>query len=70
MLKKLNALINCHFEYIMYRFAFVMDLKSFSVIAFSLANFAGSVNIGKKVHFDFDYSVAFTSLTASTLYVE
>ena len=47
-----------------------MHLKRLTVIALSLADLAGNIDIGEKMHLDLDDAVALTGLAAAALDIE
>src|SRR5688572_19560254 len=46
------------------------DLQRLAVVALALADVAGHVNVGKKMHLDLDEAVTLAGLAAATLDVE
>src|SRR5688572_18456311 len=52
------------------RLALEQDLERLAVVAFSLADVAGDVDVGQKVHLDLDDAVALAGLAAAALDVE
>ena len=50
--------------------ALVMHFQSLAVVASSMADLAGNINIGKEVHLDGDSSIAGTVLAATAFNVE
>ncbi len=51
-------------------FALEADFQGLAVVAPALADIAGHVNVGEKMHFHFDHAVALTGFAASALDVE
>ena len=70
MLEELNALINSHFQYIIYRLSLIMHIKGLAVVALTLAHLAGNVNIRQEVHLYLDYTVTLAGFAASALDIE
>ncbi len=68
--KAIHRLIHCHFQNIGNSIAFVFHLQGFPVIAPALANLAGDVYVGQKVHLDLNDTVAGTGVTAPAANVE
>src|ERR1700722_7843993 len=50
--------------------AFVTNGESFRVVAFAAADFAGYVNVRKKIHFDATLAISLASFAAAAFHVE
>src|SRR5260221_5346390 len=50
--------------------AFEAHGKGFGIVAAAAADFAGDVNIGKKIHFDAAQAIALAGFAAAAFYVE
>ena len=59
-----------HFEQIGNGIAFVAHGERFGVVAAAATDFAGDVNIGKKIHFDAAQTVALTGFAATSFDIE
>ena len=51
-------------------FAFVLHFQCFAVVAFAVADVARDVDVGQKVHFDFQYAIAFAGFATAAFDVE
>ena len=67
---KLKTLQDVGLGYIKNGFSFKFDIKSFPVISLSAANLARNINIGKKMHFNFNNTVTLASLTSTALNIK
>ena len=63
--KEDTGLVDRHIQYIGNIFPFVSDFERLPIIAFSLADIAGNINVRQEMHFDLDQAVAGTGLTTS-----
>ena len=70
ILKKLQTLFDRHIKNFVNVFVLEFNIESFSVVAFAAAHVARNVNIGKKMHFYLDDTVAFAGVAASAVNVE
>ena len=68
--KELSGLGNRHIEDICNALTFVEDLQGLTVVACTMAHFAGHVNIRKKVHLNLEGSITLTGLAPSSLHIE
>ena len=68
--EKFAGFFDGHVEDLADVFAFVLDFEGFAVVAFAVADFAGDVYVGQKVHFDFDDAVALAGFAAAAFDVE
>ena len=69
-LKEGKSLLHRHFQNVINVFSFIVYVQRIAVIALSLADVAGDVNVGQKVHLDAFDAVALAGLTASALDVK
>ena len=70
ILKKCHSLLHSHIQHVEYILPLIFDLKGFSVVAFSAADFTGDVNIGEEVHLYFNDSVTAAGFTSAALHIE
>ena len=70
ILKKGQRLFDRHFKDIRDIFTLVTDLQGLTVVAFSVAYFAGNIDVRQEVHFDLDNAVSGAGLAPSALHVE
>ena len=70
VLEELKPLLYCHLEDVVDRLALILDLECLTVIALALADLAGDIDIGQKVHLYLDDAVALTRLASAALDVE
>src|SRR5690625_1757152 len=66
----MQGFFNCEVEYLADVFTPIQYLQGFLVVALALAAIAGDIDIGEKLHFYFDQSIALTGFTASALDVK
>ena len=69
-LEELHRLADGHFEHVGDALAFVFDFQRLAVVAPAVADLAGDVHIGQKLHLDLDDAVALARLAAPALDVE
>src|SRR5438105_11421371 len=69
-LKKLGGFLDRHVEHVGDRLALEQHFERLAVIAFALADVAGDVDVGQKVHLDLDDAIALAGLAAAALDVE
>ena len=68
--KENNTFVYRHFQNVIDGFPFVFHRKRFTVIAFSLADFAGNVNVRQKVHFNAQDAVALACLASAAFHIK
>ena len=70
MREELARFIDCHIKYIVDTLAFVFHFQRLTVVALALAYIARNVNVGQKVHLDFNNTITTARLTSATGNVE
>ena len=70
VLEERKALLHRHFQHVVNAFAFVFHFQRLTVVALALAYIARNVNVGQKVHLDFNNAIALARLAAAALNVE
>ena len=68
--EKLRRLLHGHLEHIGNALPFVAHFEGLAIVAFPLADFAGYVDIGEKMHLDFENAVSATCLTTPAFDIE
>jgi len=69
-LEEVQRLLDRHVEHVGDGFAAEQNVQRLAVVALALADVAGDVNVGQKVHLDLDHAVALAGLAAAALDVE
>ena len=69
-LEERRRLVDGHVEHVGDRLALEGHLQGLAVVALALADVAGDVDVGQKVHLDLDHAVALAGLAAPALDVE
>ena len=69
-LEKFQRFLDRHVEHVGDRFAAEQHFQRLAVVALAVADVAGDVNVGQKVHLDLDHAVALAGLAAAALDVE
>ena len=69
-LEEVERLLDRHVEHVGDGFAAEQNFQRFAVVALAVADVAGDVDIGQKVHLDLDHAVALASLAAPAFDVE
>ena len=69
-LEELQRLLDRHVEHVGDRLALEQHFQRLAVVALALADVAGDVDVGQKVHLDLDDAVALAGLAAAALDVE
>ena len=69
-LEEVMGLVDGHFEDIGDRLALEQDLERFAVVAPTLADVAGHVDVGQEMHLDLDQAIALARLATPALDVE
>ena len=69
-LEEVERLFHRHVEHVGDRLALEQHLQRLAVVALALADIAGDVDVGQKVHLDLDDAVALAGLAAAALDVE
>ena len=69
-LNRLGRLFHRHVEHVGDRLVPVTHLQRLAVVAFALADVAGDIDVGQKVHLDLDDAVALAGFAAAALDVE
>ena len=69
-LEEFQRLLDRHVEHVGDGFAAEQHFQRFAVVALALADVAGDVDVGQKVHLDLDDAVALAGLAAAALDVE
>ena len=70
VLEKIQRVVHRHIQHIGDALPLMEDFECFAVVALSLADLAGHVDIRQEVHLDLDESIALTSLAPPPFYVE
>ena len=70
VLEELAGLAYRHIKNLRDGFALIMHLQRIAVVACTVANLAGNVNVRQKVHFYLIHAVALAGLAASSLHVK
>ena len=68
--KELIGLLHCHIQHIIDILSLIANLQGFPVIAFSVTNLAGHIDIRQEMHLNLYNTVSGTGLTASPLHIE
>src|SRR5579885_3732947 len=66
-LKEVQRLFYRHIQHVGDRLALIMNFQRLAVIAAPLADFAGHVDIGQKLHLNLDNAAALAGFAAPTL---
>ena len=69
-LEKFERFLDRHVEHVGDRLALEQHLQRFAVVALALADVAGDVDVGQKVHLDLDDAIALAGLAAAAFDVE
>src|SRR5262245_13918512 len=69
-LEEIERLLDRHVEHVGDRLALEQHLERLAVVALALADVAGDVDIGQKVHLDLDHAVALAGFATPALDVE
>ena len=69
-LEEFQRLLDRHVEHVGDRFAAEQHVQRLAVVALALADVAGDVDVGQKVHLDLDDAVALAGLAAAAFDVE
>ncbi len=70
VLEEFQGLVNGHIQNIPDALPFVLHLQGFPVVPFPPADFTGHINVGQKVHFNFDDAIAAAGFAAPALDVK
>src|SRR5690606_10278935 len=69
-IKEFPRFFNSKLQDFVNAFPLVLHFQGFAVVALTLADVAGHVNVGQEVHLHFHHAVALTCLTAPAFYVK
>src|SRR5262249_4187009 len=69
-LEERDRLLDRHRQHFVDVLAFVLDLEGLAIVALTVADVAGHVDVWEEMHLDLDEPVALAGLAAATLHVE